>query len=273
MGPPGAVPPPSSALASPAARPGYVTLYLDESGGKSWPRPWARNPDIHYVLAGLALDPTQDLEVHKSLPRLLRAAFAGKAGTPPEFHYGDLINGRDLYALLTREERKALADKVFELLLRVRPVLLGTVVRKDWLKLKYGDRAVSPPEYAMNATAERFDRHLGETNQIGMLIMDTCGLADDKVVREIVHSSRSAGTRWVGATYKPRYNSSLDRVLNAITFSPSHMSPGVQLADAVAYATFSKFERNKGDRYNQLDPLWRRVGWFREPSRVPRSPA
>ena len=254
------------------ANQGYATLYLDESGGKSWPSPWGRNPDTHYVLAGLALDPTQDLEAHRSLPLLLKAAFVGKAETPTEFHYGALINGRGAYALLSREERRALADQVFALLRRIRPVLIGTVVRKNWLKLRYRDKAVTPPEYAMNATAERFDRHLVETNQIGMIMMDTCGLADDAAVRHIVHYSRTAGTRWVGGSYVPAYNSNLARVLNAVAFTPSHMSPGVQLADAVAYATFSNFERDKGDRYYQLDPLWRRVGQFREPSVVPRSP-
>ena len=64
--------------------------------------------------------------------------------------------------------------------------------------------------------------------------------------------------------------SRLEKILNGVLFTPSYGSPGVQLADFVAYATFSKFERNKSQRFEQVDPLWRRVGGFREPSVIPK---
>lgn len=249
--------------------PGYVTLYLDESGEKTWPPPWGNSNTRYYALAGLVLTPIQDKIVHERVPAILSKFFPEPLTRPTEIHYGDLINKRGAYGGLSDPQRKSMADDVFALIGEVRPTLMGTVVRKDWMKTRYGTAAHAPNEYALRASIERFDRHLEETNNLGMAIMDTEGFTADHALRELVHSARTTGIKLGGINYVPGSDRKLNYVLNSVGFSPSQMSPGIQLADFVAYAVFSHFERQRSERFNSLDRHWRRSGTFREPSVLP----
>ena len=176
--------------------PSYVTLYLDESGGKSLPEPWGRNPDRHYVLAGLVLTTDQDIEIHREVPRLLRAYCPEAQAWEPsyELHYGAIINRRPPFDSLTQEQRKALSDDVFNLILRIRPVLIGTVVDKDRLARRYRD-PMAVNEYALNSIIDRFNRHLTETNQVGTAVMDSVGTEADGSLQRLVHVSRTVGAQ------------------------------------------------------------------------------
>jgi Protein of unknown function (DUF3800) len=249
---------------------GYVTLYLDESGGKSLPAPWGRNPDRHYVLAGLVLTTDQDIEIHREVPRLLRRYCPEANAWEPNFelHYGAIINRRPPYDHLTEEQRQSLSNDVFNLILRIHPVLLGTVVDKELLARRYRD-PMAVNEYALNSIIDRFNRHLTETERVGTAVMDSVGTEADGSLQRLVHVSRTVGAQ-IGDLVPGRPISRLERVLNGVLFTPSYGSPGVQLADFIAYATFSKYERDKSRRFEQIEPLWRRVGTFREPSVIPR---
>jgi hypothetical protein len=249
--------------------PRFVTLYLDESGGKEWPPPWGLNDSAHYVLAGPVLTPEQDHHAQGAFEVILARHFPEESSRPPELHYGDIINGRGHWEPLPRERRREVADEVWRLILEIGPTLIGTVVDKQRLKQRYGGSAFPPNEYALTATCDRFHRHLVETDSLGMLLMDTENMASQAAMQKIVHAGRRWGGRIggiIGAPDNPR----LDRILNTLVFTPSHMSAGVQIADFVAYATWSNFERSKGDRYGQIAHLWRRVVGFSEPSVVPR---
>jgi len=94
----------------------------------------------------------------------------------------------------------------------------------------------------------------------------------EREMQQMVHESRKAGIK-IGGMQPIMTDSHLDNVLNSVVCCPSHMSPGVQIADFVAYAVFSHFERGKSRRYEQVAPLWRRAGRFTEPSVVPRPPS
>jgi hypothetical protein len=248
--------------------PGYVTLYLDESGGKEWPPPWGSNESRHYVLTGPVLTPEQDLRAAAELEAILFHHFPDESTRPAELHYGDIINGRGPYASFSKEQKKSISDDVWSLILDLAPVLIGTVVRKPRLKERYGVNAFPPNEYGLIATCDRFHRHLVGTDCLGMILMDTETMASQAAMQKIVHSGRRWGARIFGVVGAPD-NPRLDRILNTLVFTPSHMSAGVQIADFVAYATWSNFERAKGDRFRQIATLWRRTGGFAEPSVVP----
>ncbi len=247
----------------------YVTLYLDESGGKDWPHPWGRNTSSHYVLAGPVLTPEQDLSAQIGLDEILRRHFLDAPSRPQELHYGDIINRRKEWNSLSKDDRKEVADDVWNLITRIAPTLLGTVVRKSRLKERYGNNALQPNEYALTATCARFNRHLWETDALGMLLMDTETMASQAALQKIVHTGRRSGTR-IGGNPEAPDNPRLDRILNTLVFTPSHMSAGVQIADFIAYATWSHFERDKGARFHQISHLWRRAITFQEPSVVPK---
>lgn len=249
---------------------GYKTLYLDESGGKNWPAPWGKDPHIRYTLAGLCMTPDQDVAAHRGVSKILESHFPMADARPVELHYGDIINKRGIYSSITDSARKAIADDVFALVRSIGPTLMGSVIRKDLMKRRYGSSAHPPNEYALRATMERFDRHLEETSCVGMAIMDTESLEADRSLRLMVHNAKHHGVKLGGVGYLPQMDRRLKHVLNTISFSESHMSPGIQLADFIAYATASHFERGKSIRWNELNGLWRKSGYFQEPSVIPK---
>jgi len=186
---------------------------------------------------------------------------------PVELHYGDLINGRNGYELLKPNDRFVFADRVWNFILDLRPSLMGTVVDKTIMRTRY-QIPHETSQYAMRATIERFDKHLKSIGKYGMTIVDTQSF--EREMQQMVHESRRSGIKIAGRLPIVT-DSNLENVLNSVVCCPSHMSPGVQLADFVAYATFSHFERDKSRRCNQVSSLWRKAEWFSEPSVVPKS--
>lgn len=242
-----------------------ISLYLDESGGRGWPPPWGRNRHRYYILAGCIMTPDQDKRAHEEVPKILGEFFPSGNG-PVELHYGDLINGRNGFELLERGDKLRFADRVWEFILELNPLLMGTVVDKSAMRTRY-PTPHEPSQYAMRATIERFDKHLKQVGRYGMTIVDTQSF--EREMQQMVHESRKSGIK-IGGRQPVIADSNLENVLNSVVCCPSHMCPGVQIADFVAYATFSHFERNNSRRYSQVLPLWRRAGRFCEPSVVPR---
>jgi hypothetical protein len=103
---------------------------------------------------------------------------------------------------------------------------------------------------------------------LGMAIADTQTF--EKAIQAMIHEAKTIGIKIGGPNLPSDKDSRLKNVLNTVVCCPSHMSPGIQLADYVAYATFSHHERAQSRRYNQVRDLWRTVGYFTEPSVVPR---
>jgi len=243
----------------------FLSLYLDESGGRGWPPPWGRNRQKYYVLAGCILTPDQDKRAHQEVPQILTEFFPGGNG-PSELHYGDLINDRNGYELLSDEEKLGFANRVWDFINDLEPVLMGTVVDKVAMRARYS-HPHEPSQYAMRTTIERFDKYLKDVGKYGMTIVDTQSF--EKEMQQMVHDSRKLGIEFSGRGQMPT-GSRLENVLNSIVCCPSHMCPGVQIADFVAYAAFSHIERRKSRRYDQVARLWRRTGEFVEPSIVPK---
>ena len=250
-----------------------LTLYLDESGGRPWPRPWGKNPDRYYVLAGLVLDPAQIARAQAGIPQIIQRAFPN-GPRPAELHYGDLINHRmgTPYETMLEPDRLRLSNEVFDFILALNPLLMGTVVDKPRHRSGQearGNAAIVPQAYAMRGTVGRFDKHLEELNLQGAVEMDSAGFRHDSELTALIAEIRLRGTRLSRAASGTWVNSNLSRVRD-VRFVHSHQCAGVQLADFVAYATWSHFERGKSRRFNQVARLWRRRSGFVEPSVLPK---
>lgn len=246
----------------------HLRLHIDESGGKLWPPPWGKNPDKHYVMVGLIMDRNQIAEATEGVSEVLERHFPDPATRPVEIHYGDIINGRKICAKLSDAQRRALSDDVFALIERVSPVLMGTVIRKEALKRRYGDRAHSPPSYALRATLGRFDAHLKGASCDGDVVLDTAGVREDEESTTLVERIRAGGTRLSPTAGRPWLDSHLERI-TSVACVDSRSNRGLQLADFIAYVTWVHFERGHSRRFDQIDRMWRRVGSFREPSVLP----
>lgn len=247
---------------------------MDESGGRPWPQPWGKNPDQIYVLAGIILDDTQIELAKAGIPRIIETAFPAPP-RPTELHYGDLINHRTgtPYEHMPESDRLRLSNEVFQFIIDIRPLLMGTVVRKAEHRSGQearGNTAIQPQVYAMRGTAGRFDTHLEQLGTYGTIEMDSAGFQHDHALQVEISRIRASGTRF-GVPANDRWIDSRLTQVRDVKFVRSHDCPGVQLADFVAYATWSHFERSKSRRYLQLSQLWRRRPAFREPSVLPKN--
>jgi hypothetical protein len=251
------------------------TLYLDAAGDPGWPSPFGRSRVEWYVLAGLALDPENDLKAKLETEKVLQQYIPDveRRKWPEknfEIHYHDLIYGLNVFSHLKDIQRKELSDKIFEIILECKPILFATAINKTQLKRKYGSNAFPPRILAMQSTIHRFSMFLEREKFIGSAMVDEEEYKKDKEVRELVHQLRRSGATIRGMNYQPKKENNLNRVLNAISLSPSEMSTGIQLADICSRSIWSHFEKKKSERFKQLSGIFDKNS-FRtfEPSVIP----
>src|SRR5205807_782382 len=81
---------------------------------------------------------------------------------------------------------------------------------------------------------ERFQYYLRGTRDLGLVIQDERQQGQDIRLRAFYRSHLIAGTRWT------RFSAIIENVFLA----PSHLSPGIQLADFVAGAIYAAHSEN-----------------------------
>jgi hypothetical protein len=256
------------------ADPITYTLYLDSCGDSGWLPPFGKSPIKHYVVGGLALTSSANLIAAEEVNRILNE-YIGDAtwrGYKIELCYHDLIRGKKQFEKLDHPQRLDMANEVFDLLLKLKPVLFSTVVDKVKMKHRYRDRAYDPKIYGIQATIHRFAMFLKrQTNGVGNVIMDSEEYRKDHLLQAMVRRFKTTGIIIRGWDYQPMYEEKLDRILNTIAFVDSDLSIGIQLADVICRTTWQHFEHKKSRRFNQLAPLWNRDrNRIYEPSLVPK---
>lgn len=250
-------------------------LYLDAAGDPGWPPPFGKSRVEWYVLAGLAIDPENDLKAKIESEKLLEQYVPNteRSKWPEknfEIHYHDIIFGLNIFSHLQDFERKELSDNIFKLIIDCKPILFATAINKTQLKRKYGVYAYAPKILAMQATIHRFSMFLDRENLIGSAMVDEEEYKKDKEVRALVHQLRRYGATIRGINYQPMRENKLKRVLNAISLSPSEMSTGIQLSDVCSRTIWAHYEKKKSDRFHQLSGIFDKDGKRTyEPSVIP----
>lgn len=240
-------------------------LYIDESGDPGWPKPEGSSNTKWYTMSGVVFTPGQDLRAKETTNKILCKYISEEIrGKYPdkryELHYTDLANGNNIYHKLKREQRKEMADKVFDFILDLKATIVSASVNKLDLK-KQRDCGVCDPKYiTMHTVLSKFSAYLNKRNMVGYVIFDEESYQHDKKIKNQIHEIRKRGVGIPGILRQPPYNSKLENVLNTIQFCPSELSPGIQYADFVAKSVWNHREWGKSDRYSQIDPLWDRDG-------------
>jgi hypothetical protein len=159
---------------------------------------------------------------------------------------------------------------VIALLHSLQPILFGTVVDKDKLQQKYGLNAHNPKRLALRSIVQRFDMTLQRLNAYGTVVMDEEQYRKDADLRKMIHMARRFGLSIRGMLYSPRSSTKPTRINGTVTFVPSEMSSGIQLADVVSGTTWRLYEKGDRTRFNRIASLFDRTGSRRwEPSLVP----
>ncbi len=243
------------------------TLYLDASGDSGWVAPNGTSKFKYYVLGGLIVTPEQESQMIVGYNMLMEKHFSLPLSKPFELKYTYITSSvKEPFKLMTEEQKKALADDVFKLIINLNPILIATIVDKERLKNRYGIGAYNPTHYALRATAVRFSMTLKGLEGIGEIIMD-----EDKTDLQTFLSRARRGDLTIrGWRYNPRYSEFLEPIINSLLSTKSEDSVGIQLADFVVKTLWFKYVYDKGDRFSQIEPLFFRLKGRRvEPSVVP----
>lgn len=246
-------------------------LYLDESGDGGWTRKYGGNSNSPYfVYAGVILTPKKNYRVKRKLNDLLNEYFSPRE-RPEEVHFADLVHQNGKFDNLSNEERDGLSSDIFDLIHEIEPEIMASVVDKDRMKERYGDDANPPKRYGFRATVQRFHKHLVEHDAVGVLTIDSHERTLDLQLRNLIYNAQEYGIKISGASSKE--DTTLPRLMDTVTVSPSEMSAGIQLADVVAYQIHHQFKYSDNSYgYEAIEHLFRdpENSHFTEPSKIPR---
>ena len=206
----------------------YV-LYLDESG--------TQKEATHFVLAGLTVF---EREIHwfgQDLDDLQAEYFPP---SPPLHFHATKLRGSHVdspWDQLTLEQRRALKDRVYDVIRNRRAILFACAVQKEWAQ----GHATDPYEHAFEQIVSRFDMYMGRVNQAavadgreeqrGLLVV--AGSSMSKTLGLLAHRMQTEGTRW-------------GRNLHNVTDVPLFASPTetrlLQFADFCSNAVYGRYQ-------------------------------
>lgn len=244
-------------------------LYLDESGDGGWtPKFGGNSSEPYFVYAGAILTPSQNHELKRSIDEILDSYF--DKGKPEEIHYADICQGNKEYKQLTEENRGSLRDNIFEAILEIEPTLMATVIDKNRLKYKYKNNALPPKSLAFRATVDRFHKHLKSNGCIGNVVIDAGESSIDRELRNLIYDAKEDGIKLPGV--RNDADTTLPRLMDTVNVTPSEMSPGIQLADVIAYQVRHEYRYpDTSHGFNAIEHLFRDPdeASLTEPSLVP----
>lgn len=232
------------------------TLYLDASGDPGWPQPWGISPNKFYIIGGIVLDPVKESVAVTDLKTIVEKHFEN-IQKPDELKYAWVVNGgKTPFNLLDETKRKNLADDIFLLIKRLEPKILCTVVDKEKLKRRYGERAFDPKTYAILSTLVRFSMTLKREKKFGEVIMDDENAVKDKQLQEFINKRRKHGAILRGLMYNPLASEKLEPLINSLLFTKSEDSAGIQLADFAIKTVWFKYAYGKDRRFSEIQHLF-----------------
>lgn len=211
-------------------------IYLDESGRSG------RGSDEHFVVGGLAVHEEDCWPLGREVEGVLRRLVADEPGL--EVHATDIFAGRRRWARYPSTVRRAVLESVFDLLANWRshdggqPPLFGCVVHKA------SSRHRSCVETGFDQLLARADSFLTREYQAGN---------PHRSVAVADRSSYEALIQRLAPDWKAGQGAKrLHGLVEVPLFVDSRASRIVQLADAVAWATWNYYERGHDEYFSRI---------------------
>jgi hypothetical protein len=155
---------------------------------------------------------------------------------------------------MTPLQRKELADEVFELVLRLKPVLFAAAIQKAKHHARYFQNAISPDIWALQLIAPRFHKFLERINARGIFVMDEEETKKDTRLKKLIQGAREQGI--VLSSALPLTNTKLPRLIESVFFTTSQECSCLQLADFCGHAVWKHKERGLSYRFKQIHSLF-----------------
>jgi len=223
-------------------------MFVDASGD---PGPFRGENTRFYVLSGLILMPEKWYEAYNGILDIISRFFPRIDLTRrPELHMNHLRRGKGIYGRLNRDQRRQMADAIYNLIEKIEPIIISIVVDKEKYFARY-TKSYPVKHTSFHYLMDRYERFLSRRASYGILIYDYEGKRD-RDIRNMLEESRLIGS------YNYRFHTrwQYERIVETIFFTESETSIGLQLADFVAYAIFACYEKKYCERFNQLQPFF-----------------
>lgn len=205
-------------------------VYLDETGSVG--KGAANQPELRLVAA--IVDESQVMPLGQSMKQVARDHLGGR---PPgfEFHGQELWHGQGCWEGKSYPELLAVYLDVMTLLEDHEVDVAYSAIDKKKLSAKY-DGMADENAYllALQFLLEKIDQNMGESLKIVV--------ADEARQEQLKAMSMVADMQEWGSGVVPGRR--LDRVVDSLHFVRSDASPGVQMADMVAFA-MQRYQRGK----------------------------
>lgn len=208
-------------------------LYIDESGDVGI------RGSSYFVLGAVALFEGAWYKAKSRIETLLRGYFPHRP-ILPELHAKDILHGSKAYRKLPKQKRFQLlgdACRLINRMGRTELIAFTIIIEKQWW---FNNRPANPIyEYGFEELVNRFDlflarRHATDASTKGMIILDENKTSLVTAIKQALANFQNTGTRWA----------TIHNVIENALFFPSHVSPGVQLADICSYAVLRLIEKN-----------------------------
>ncbi len=228
--------------------------YVDESGDTGL------RGSKHLVLSGAAIFEGKWRYLSNEIASLLTRYFPSSS-RPREIHCTEIRRGAGTFSSLNRSQRISLLNEFCDFATSQREVevtFFSVVLEKAaWFAENPGKAGRDLYLAAFEQLVARFDLYLkrlaaeGRPNK-GVLVVDEASSSLAAALKGALGQFQTAGTRW----------HNIENVIETVLFLASHESPGLQLADLVAFSTWRFVE------YSDRDLLVRIASRFdREPHR------
>ena len=183
-----------------------------------------------YVLSGLILIPEKWRESYNGVLDIFNMFFPKVDFTKhplPELHMNHLRRGKGIYGRLNRDERRQMADAVYDLIKKIEPTIISIVVDKEKYFAKYAQP--DPVKHtSFQYLMDRYERFLSRRDSYGVLVYDYEGKRD-KYIREMLEEARLIGSfDYRSFTYR-KYK----RITETIFFTESETSLSVEIETSV----------------------------------------
>lgn len=216
--------------------------------------------EVCYYVVALIVPCTEVQALAAALDRVTQQAAASYDDVQPsaELHGYDLFQGRGAWEPIKSMPRARIG--VYDRALRVitdhdvAVIIRGVMTQR--LHHRYGDRAQHPHAIALAHLLERCDEHLEMVDDLGLVIADEPGQADQQPkYRADLRRYQDVGT----LGYRHRR---ISRIVDTLHFAPSSASRLVQAVDLIAFlyhriTTTSETADARAVRANAA--LWQRI--------------
>lgn len=231
---------------------GDIACYLDASGEEEWPskRPIA---GLRCIVAGVCVTGRQNEQAAQIVGNLQRDISDGFGRDFPELHFSEMLGGGGAFHHLGRTHRHHFGEVFIDRLLELRPALFGYVVNLESLREARGE-SISPCHYGLQANLSRANALARSQDARFRAVVDGGDPRKAAEVRRFVAGLKRPQSRLDGQR-RPG-TPSLDRLIDNADVQESHHSPGLQIADGVAW--FLQAYVRRGDpRILRFRDLWK----------------